>query len=483
MATPKKSRDGHAKKPDKNKPATLEPVTDEPPARFDAKAAAKAHEIWWLKGKDTYLRPDPSGREWVPESGKQIARCLRLKGITTERFGRTYSQLDEVLQHVADHQKVTFAQPLSGKKAGVHYLAEDLPIIVTNSYRMVEGVRGEWPLHRALGEALFVTTEADQTLWSYAWLKIARQSLRSGIWRPGPWMFLSGPPNCGKSFYQGAVYTPMLGGLGRDADPLPWLLGTEKSNADLVGAEHLKVSEMEGKFKHEERSNLAQRMKKVAVERWHRWRGMYNDGFNVPVFWRASLSVNENVDDLKKLPSLGGGFADKAILLSCEKRKLPWATETTDDWLAAEAALARERPAFAHFLDHEFVIPPEMRRTDTAGRYGFDVFHHPRPLALLFSQERESGLLHILDNCDALYTPSAKFPAGVWGPAGAEELKRQLCEDDRFSEFRQLARSMDFPNAFGTFLSRLEELYPNRIEGSRVPGKGNHVWTIIPPPE
>ena len=52
-----------------------------------------------------------------------------------------------------------------------------------------------------------------------------------------------------------------------------------------------------------------------------------------------------------------------------------------------------------------------MRCTETANRYGFDVFHHPRPRALLFSQESESGLLHILDHCEELYTRSEKFPA------------------------------------------------------------------------
>jgi len=55
----------------------------------------------------------------------------------------------------------------------------------------------------------------------------------------------------------------------------------------------------------------------------------------------------ENVDDLKKLPALIGGFSDKAILLSCEKRKLPMSTETTSDWQAFEEELARQRPAFA----------------------------------------------------------------------------------------------------------------------------------------
>jgi len=48
-----------------------------------------------------------------------------------------------------------------------------------------------------------------------------------------------------------------------------------------------------------------------------------------------------------------------------------------------------------------------MRCTETANRYGFDVFHHPRPRALLFSQESESGLL----DCEELYTRSEKFPA------------------------------------------------------------------------
>jgi hypothetical protein len=108
------------------------------------------------------------------------------------------------------------------------------------------------------------------------------------------------------------------------------------------------------------------------------------------------------------------------------------------------------------------------------------VFHHPRPLALLFSQERESGLLHILDNCDELYTATADFPDGVWGPESSEELHRLLLEDDRFSKFRHLAvNTLTFAGSCGTFLSRLEEKYPARIHGSRIPGNGRHVWTIL----
>ena len=208
-------------------------------------------------------------------------------------------------------------------------------------------------------------------------------------------------------------------------------------------------------------------MKKMVVERWHRWRGMYNDGFMVPVFWRASLSVNEYVDDLKKLPAMGGGFEDKAILLSCEKREMPMPTKTSDDWQAFEEALARERPAFAHFLDREFQIPSEMQCTPTASRYGFDVFHHPRPMELLFEQEQESSLLYILDHCLALYPGNKAW--GADGKSGAELLHKQLTEDEGFSDFRALARkTFTFTNACGTFLRRLSDKYPQRIKKSEI---------------
>ncbi len=478
MTEKRKSRDGHARKPAKGQPATVEPPDDAPPPGppFDPKAVVEKLDLWLLKGKDCYLRPAPSGKDWLPEPSKAIARLLRLHGIRSEKFGRTFSQTDQVLQYVHDYRFVTFAQPLSGKKAGVHYIGEDeeTPIIATNSFRMIEPVPGPWPLHRALLEGLLKTEEADQTPWLYAWLKTSRAALRAGVMRPAPWLIFSGPSNCGKSFVQGAVLTPLLG--GRHADPADWILEKTQHNAEIIGSEHVMIEELAGKLDGASRSMLAERMKQVVVNKEQRWRGMYNDGFMVPVFWRASLSINHSSDRLKTLPPLCGNFADKVILFACESRPMPMPTDSNDGWQALSRALALERPAFAHYLDCEFEIPSEMRRTSQTERYGFDSFHHPRPVATMFDQEAESSLLYLLDKSPELYGDR-----GAWGWASSKALHELLCEDARFQEHAAQARKLlsAFNNACGTYLSKLADKFPARFEKKHT--NKDNLWLIRAP--
>ena len=338
---------------------------------------------------------------------------------------------------------------------------------------MIEPVPGPWPLHRALLEGLLKTEEADQTPWLYAWLQTSREALRAGVNRPAPWLIFSGPSNCGKSFVQGNVLTQMLG--GRHADPADWILEKTQHNAEIIGAEHVMMEELAGKLDGASRSTLAERMKQVVVNSEQRWRGMYNDGFMVPVFWRASLSINNSADRLKTLPPLCGNFADKVILFACESRSMPMPTDSNDGWRAFSRALALERPAFAHYLDREFQIPATMRQTKQTERYMYDGFHHPRPVASMFDQEGESSLLYILDKCPELYADR-----GAWGWESSKALHELLCEDARFHQVEAQARKLFcFNNACGTYLSKLADKFPARFEKKHT-NKGD-VWFIRAP--
>lgn len=487
MEKPKrKSRDGHARKATKEAPAEIEPPApgenlSEPPP-FSAKAVAERLNLWWHKGKDVYLRPSPSGEEWLPEPGKGIARLLRINGVHTRGgAGRTHSQADEVMQYVHDFRHVSFAGPLAGKKAGVFMLDGGRPVIVTNSFDFVEPAPGECPLHRKLLETVLRTDEIDQTLWVYAWLKTSRATLKAGTARPAPWLVFAGPSNCGKSFIQHSVLSPMLGGSSRHNDPRDWMFDRTQHNADLIGAEHLILGELPAGLDHESRSNLAEKMKQIVVNRWHRVRAMNQDGFFLPVFWRASLSMNDSVERLKRLPPLSSDFADKVILLACESRQLPMPTDTDDDWLEFERALAMERAAFAHFIDNEFEIPESMRRTKDAARYGFDGFHHPRLVASLFEQETESSLLYMIDG-DLFTGEGTRQCDGntfkdSWGWSPSEKLAEILRESGRFGN--QARVLLKYPNACGLYLKKLSDKFPKRFE-SKHTNRGN-LWLIRPP--
>ncbi|MES2393241.1 MAG: hypothetical protein V4555_16480 [Acidobacteriota bacterium] len=444
---------------------------------FNPQAMAEKLNVWWLKGQDKYVRPAPSGKEWLPEGGKSITRILRLNGVFTKDHGQSHSQADEVIQYIHDHRHVEFAGPVAGRKAGVLILEDGRPIVVTSSYPFVEPEAGEWPLHRALCESLLVTKEEDQTKYLYAWLKTSRAALLAEVARPAPWLVLAGPSNCGKSFLQNAVLTPMLGRVG---EPLQWMLDRTQHNADLIGSEHLIMGELPSGIDYASRSNLGEKMKQIAVNRYHRWRGMYQDGFMLPVFWRGSLSINDNVDKLRTLPPMSSDFANKILLLSCEAGKMPVQTDTNDAWEEYGRNLKREQRAFAHFIDNEFEIPPEIQRSVDVGRYGFDVFHHPRLMELLFEQEPERGLLYMIDEelfkGEGLRPADSQAYSAAWGWDPAQRLAEVLRASSTHGA--QARKMFEYSNTCGTYLKRLADKYPDRFQSKHT--KSGNVWMIHP---
>src|SRR5204862_7823749 len=93
---------------------------------------------------------------------------------------------------------------------------------------------------RRLLETLLYDSHYDQLSYGFAWLKVAYEALRAGVWRPGPALALAGPRNCGKSLLQQLI-TLILG--GRSAKPYRYMRGGTEFNADLFGAEHLCIED------------------------------------------------------------------------------------------------------------------------------------------------------------------------------------------------------------------------------------------------
>ena len=95
-----------------------------------------------------------------------------------------------------------------------------------------------------------------------------------------------------------------------------------------------------------------------------------------------------------------------------------------------------------------------------------------------------------MDNCADLYnmTDLVFKEAGgqgsgdddAWGWASSELLREQLCDDTQFGKYAAQARKIfGFPGACGSYLSKLEEKFPERFT-SRHTNKGNQ-WRLRKP--
>jgi hypothetical protein len=131
-------------------------------------------------------------------------------------------------------------------------------------------------------------------------------------------------------------------------------------------------------------------------------------------------------------------------------------------------ALRAELPAFLHFITQEWEIPAEL----ISQRYGITHFHHPDILEALGTLAPETQLLELIDS--ELFDSPAP---GTW-EGSAIELQRELTKDS--SAVRQEVKQLlHFRLACGTYLGRLQKLYPERFKSEHT--RTGNKWTIDPP--
>jgi hypothetical protein len=475
----KKSRIVHAIRPDPGKPAVFAPVpenSNDSVGAFDPAKVVESLNIWWLNGSKRYFRPASDPREWICVGEQDIKRKLRLAGVFSRAGeGQSFSQVDRVMDYVQDRRFVDFAGRLAGHKAGVHYV-QDRPIVVLGSYTLIEPNEGDWPTLRALLEGMFPKVaepdNREQLPYLYAWLKVAITALRAGERRGGHALIFVGASDSGKSFLQEHVITPLLG--KRSADPTAYMLNKTTFNAELLGSEHLAIQELPSGLDRESRAFLGEQLKKIVATEGHSYHPKGLDAVTMYPFWRTTISINKNPERIKSLPPINSDIADKIVLFLVESKPMPMPARTVEERRAFRMAIQTELPAFVHFLLN-WTIPAELQKSEHAGRFGHDAFHHPQIIADLFEQEPESGLLYMIDN-EVFDTMLDQTPE-PWGWSPAMQLQEKLTADSgRFAA--QAKKLFSYPGACGSLLARLHEKFPQRFKKKHT-NTGN-VWMIYP---
>jgi hypothetical protein len=191
------------------------------------------------------------------------------------------------------------------------------------------------------------------------------------------------------------------------------------------------------------------------------------------VFWRLSISLNDDPDKLRCLPPLTDDILEKIILLQAKAVPDFWEkfADSPDPGKAFREAIESELTAFAHHL-----LPLEIPIELQSRRYGVQSYIPEEVGQALFEGEREH-LLHLLiekeifgENYD---------DDGPW-QGDAEDLKQTLCADG--SGVRESAKRLlnSYPTACGHYLARLAAKFPSRYRKHRTSAKRG--WIIYPPP-
>ena len=307
----------------------------------------------------------------------------------------------------------------------------------------------------------------DQRPYVYAWLKLGYEALRAGKLRPAPVMGIAGPRNSGKSLLQN-LFTVILG--GRVAKPYRYMSGHTDFNGELFGAEHLMVEDEAPSTDLRSRRALGAHIKAFTVNQTQSCHVKNRQALTLSPFWRVSISVNDEPENLMILPPISDSdndsLGDKIILLRANLAEMPMSTETLEEREAFWHALVSELPAFLHFL-LDWELPKEIRHA----RYGMKTWHHPELLLALDTLAPETRLLSLID--EVLFADhefhhgclNAKSKAKDSREGTAEELERLLRADPTFGYEAQ--KLFSWPTACGTYLGRLAKKYPKRVQSDR----------------
>lgn len=440
------------------RPAAVPSCNGKPVAKKSA-AAPPAVVAYYDAGRGGFWTQDKRG-EWIPFSESSVRRLIKHRQFPhiAQKEDQVY-KIEQALIELQTECNVAYAGPVAGYRQGFHEICGQR-VLVTSGPRLIEAKEGKWPTLQTFFSELL----GEQVRVFYGWLKAALRSLYSGPpWVPGQMLALAGSTGCGKSLLQNLI-TELLG--GRSAKPYRYMIGDTDFNHDLITSEHLMIEDEAASTDLRIRRHFGSQLKNMVANEVQRLRRMRLDALSVTPFWRITISVNDEPENLAVLPPIDESLKDKITLLRAFRINPPFSADDIKARNAWRSKLSAELPAFMFWL-RTFRVPTSMVNV----RYGVCAFQDDGLVEELRDLSPEQRLLTLIDALN------------IWGPdrtafeGTANELEERLLEKDKLGRVSKL---LYFSSATGTYLGRLCKTHPERLSMKKKSGVSS-AYTIIPP--
>jgi len=400
---------------------------------------------------------------WLNLTESQFRKELARRGKSTYKDDGVLSEIDRTIMQIRDTADIDYCGALAGYHEGF-YEVNSVRILVTTSPRIIEPVAGLWPTIKNVIDNLLVGDMEIQRQVFFGWLKIAYESLKAGYVRPGQVVAFCGEKDSGKSLLQSLI-TIVLG--GRSVKPFRYLSGGSEFNYDLFGSEHLCIEDEPSTTDLRTRRAFGSKIKQVAAADTQSCHQKHRDALTLSPFWRCTISLNLEPENLLVLPPIDEDVCDKMILFRTYKKTMPMLTCTNEQRKTFYTTLCAEMPAFIHHLT-EYRIPDNLK----SERYGVTHYHHHEIIESLDDLAPETKLLSLIDA--TLFIGDGFNPTPTQWTGSATELENILCSSGNY--VHEARRLLNWQNATGSYLGRLRIKYPERFSRDRT--ADSRKWTI-----
>ena len=422
----------------------------------------KPEAFYYDKNQKEYLLKNRR-KCWLSLSETQFKKELAHRGMRPHKEkGENVSEADEFIIQLRDDRDVDYVGSLAGYASGF-YEIDGRRVLVTDSPTIIKPSPGTWENIDAIMSGLLLDEKYNQRDYLFAWLKIAYESLQKKQLRPGQALALCGPHNCGKSLLQ-LLITRILG--GRSAKPYDFMVDSTSFNSEMFKAEHLCIEDESASTDIRARRAFGAQIKQIAACYTQRCHKKNCEAITLTPFWRLTISINDEPENLMVLPPIDDSIEDKIIILRASGFTMPMPSETNEEQQALWKQLVSELPSFIDYLCN-WKIPDSVR----GQRYGVTHFHHPELLVTIDSMSPEYRLLTMID------TVLFDSPMSSAWTGEADALQRMIMADETYG--RESARLLSWSNATGTYLGRLAKKYPDRVSYAR--GHRSRIWRLSPP--
>jgi energy-coupling factor transporter ATP-binding protein EcfA2 len=410
-------------------------------------------------GRNGYWTTNARG-EWTPYTEASLRRLMKYTLFhEVQDKDLQYALLDKKLIDLQQHHDVAYAGPIAGYVPGLHDICGQR-ILVTTGPKLLTPKDGKFPkLGRLLDQLL-----GDNQRVFFAWMKCALRALYAGPpFRPGQMMAIAGPAGCGKSLLQNLI-TEMLG--GRSAKPYRYMIGDTAFNSDLFQNEHLMIEDEAASHELRVRRHFGSQLKTMIANEVQSLHRKGRDALSMSVYWRITVTLNDEPENLMVLPPVDESLKDKIILLRAMPATFPYGKDDIPGRRLYRMALSDELPAFLAFLK-SFRIPERMLHQ----RYGCDAFQDDVLFKDLEELAPEAKLMNLIDNLRPWGIDNQPFVGS------AADLENLLLDKDKNGRVKSL---LYFSTACGTYLARLRHRFPERVKESRSVQR-SRMWQIKPP--
>lgn len=404
-------------------------------------------------------------------------------GLRDDVFIDGVREIDWPLLNGQRNRKLDYAGSLAGHRVGIFTDGGGRKYLVTDEARGIwEDVPKRPPEPKFFLAFIQELLPEDQWYYFCHWLAVALRSLRKGNFAPGQIVFFVGEARCGKSLLQ-LIITEIFG--GRVANPFKFLTGQTTFNKDLAGAEHWMMEDPPSTTDPRARREFGDAIKNCVATLNFYIEQKNKDGLLLQIFRRVTCSINNESENIARIPPMDPSMIDKAFLFSCAKVEKCFAPfrevegtpallkEAQDDGqLSREkmwAAIMAEIPTIRAWILAKFKTIPKGLVDD---RYGIKAWQHPHLMAELSALAPETRMLQLIDQ--SLWSDKDAIDKAWDGKA--IELEEKL-RDGKFTF--ETDKILRYSGACGSYLGKLLKSQPQRV--SKRVADGYTFWTIQPP--